>query len=293
MVSRRKLILKSLERIEDIPTISAVYNEIVSAIDSDADVEKIGKLAKQDLALSVKVLKIVNSPVYRSLGRQITDVEEGVIRLGIMEFKKIVLSLSVVETFGKLGSRIDYQKFWRHSLTSAFLTVKAFSHLMGKQLGKRVSGELFTASILHDIGVIILDHYFPDYYSKVLDLAPNIASKRLIDLEQEALEITHEEVGLIVAERWNLPEHARAAIRYHHSIKDYQGKYEPIVRMVKIANEICIMQGFGNAVIGSEVTGKVDEAARDKLKEKSELYGKILSEFKDDLDKSEVILSII
>ncbi|OGR02267.1 MAG: hypothetical protein A2284_08965 [Deltaproteobacteria bacterium RIFOXYA12_FULL_61_11] len=294
MVSRRKLILKSLERINDLPTISNVYNEIIQAIDSDADIEKIAVLAKLDIALSAKVLKIVNSPVYQSLGKEVTDVETGVVRLGTVEFKKIVISLSVIETFGSFSNKLDYQHFWQHCLTTAFITLEAFAKISAKKLGKKVSGELYSAALLHDIGILILDHYFPDYYEKVLLAARSPNAPKIIELEQEMLEITHEEVGEIIALRWQLPEHLRAAIRYHHNIKDYTGKYEPIVRVVKIANEICTLQGIGSINNNrDDHQDKRHEEIKNKLVEKSDLYQDILSNFQADVDRSQAIMRIL
>ncbi|OGR01856.1 MAG: hypothetical protein A2284_04735 [Deltaproteobacteria bacterium RIFOXYA12_FULL_61_11] len=292
MVSRKKLILKSLNRVNDLPTISEVYREVLDAIDADQDIEQIAQLAKRDLALSTKVLRVVNSPVFRTGGREVTDIETGVVRLGILEFKKLVISLSVIETFGNFGHRIDYRTFWKHCLTCASVTVKTFALVSGKNLGRKVAGELYTAALLHDIGIIILDHYFPDYYLKVLEAGDNPASRKLLDRELEILEITHEEVGEIVARRWNLPEYILAAIRYHHSIREYQGRYEPIVRVVKIANEMCLMQGVAG-VTPEGVHLVLDEEAQEKLKQKSALYEKLLSSFEEDVEKSEAMLSLV
>lgn len=289
MVSRRKLILKSLSRIEDLPVISSVYQEIIAAIDADRDISEIAALAKQDIALSAKVLKIVNSPLYKSTGRNITDVEEGVVRLGVREFKKITISLSVVETYSTLGNRINYASFWRHSLTTAFVTINAFQYMTGKELGKKVAGELFSGALLHDIGVIILDHYFPDYYKRVLDHGVHPASKKILELEDEILEINHEEVGEIIAKKWELPEHIQAVIRYHHSIQDYSGKFEPIIRVIKVANDITV--AHQQAESGSDT--KATEALRQKLIAKSELYKKILESYDEEVERSKLILSSI
>ncbi len=66
-----KAVLERLERINDLPTIPLVIQKIEEAItDEDASAKKVAAVIQDDPAIMTRILKVVNSVLYRIDGRQ-------------------------------------------------------------------------------------------------------------------------------------------------------------------------------------------------------------------------------
>ena len=209
----KKMILDKLEKIDDLPTLLTIALEVERLIkDPNTSVEKIEYLIKNDPSLTAKVLKVANSANYSGTKR-ILSLHQAITRLGFDEIYKISIAISFLNTFKP--KNINYEKFWIHSITTAYIAMK-LNELSDDDIDAE---SVFTGGILHDIGVIILDQYFSDLYKKVFDIATN----KNIDLaliEQNVLGITHAEVGAILLQKWKIPIQITDIILNHHNPKN-------------------------------------------------------------------------
>jgi putative nucleotidyltransferase with HDIG domain len=232
------MILDRLELIQDIPALLTISTEIDRLMhDPSTSADDIANVIKLDPALTGKVLKIANSAIYASTQR-IVSLSQAVSRLGFSEIRAITLSIAFMNVFKSLF--VNYEKFWLHSITCAFLSMNL--HQAAKAKGK--ADRLFTCGILHDIGILILDQYFSDLYKKVFD----ISTSRRFDLqlvEERTLGITHSEVGAFLLRKWKLPDEITDVIEYHHQpqlakISTHDAK------IVYLANFIANNRGIDN-----------------------------------------------
>jgi len=68
--------------------------------------------------------------------------------------------------------------------------------------------------LLHDIGYLVLNKFFPGNYRKVLEEFEKIDS--LLDAETNVLGFNHTHIGAWLGEKWNLPDSVIDSILYHH-----------------------------------------------------------------------------
>ena len=161
--------------------------------------------------MTAKVLKIANSPFY-GFPRKISTIDFAIIVLGYDALKEIVISISLVSSLQKKGDAVfDAKAFWDHSITSGVLARR-----LARDLGYRISGEVFVGGLLHDMGVSVVHRYFRNEYKRIVEILAD-TDLNALEAEESVLGVTHAEVGGWLAERWNLPDHLVEAIRYHHS----------------------------------------------------------------------------
>jgi EAL and modified HD-GYP domain-containing signal transduction protein len=110
----------------DVPTYFYSYYQIVRALsEPEPNVETISKLIEQDLSLSYKLLKLINSPEFR-LTQKIKSIRQAVVLLGFVEINKW---MSVIAVRGTTGSHNEFSKeIVSISLTRA-KTCELFSQL--------------------------------------------------------------------------------------------------------------------------------------------------------------------
>jgi len=180
--------------------------------DPSADANKIADVISKDVALTVRVLKMVNSAQY-SRTRKVTKISEAVSVMGWNSIKMLTLSSSI---FGmipddKMNEKFDIKRIWLHLIETA---VNAKN--IALELKQREPEEAFVAGILHDLGIIIMLLHFKDEY---VEIAEKVKEKKqsIVDLEREKFNFTHCDIGAEMVEAWKLPPRLVYVIQNHHT----------------------------------------------------------------------------
>lgn len=234
----REKILEEIGKIDRIPTMLSIAMEIERLVrDPNSTTPQLAAVIKLDPSLTTRVLKVANSAAFAST-REIIDIKMVINRIGFEGIRKIALSVAVLNSFSL--THIDYEKFWLHSITTAYLSDQL--SILAKP--NDPNRPLFSCGILHDIGVLIFDQYFPDLYKKIFQLS----AKEKVDLhllESEYLGISHAELGAIVLEKWNIPSFITEVVHHHHFPERATAETDN-ARLIYLANFICNNRGLDN-----------------------------------------------
>ena len=153
--------IKTADNLPSLPTVAIQVLQMTQA--DDVSLADIARVIQQDPALTVKVLKVVNSSLF-GMSRRISSVQQAMVVLGLRTVKVMVLSFSLVDTLkDRRNSTFDYTGYWRRSLTTA---------VAAKSLAERVrpeyAEEAFVCGLLCDIGTLAAYHCARDMYLPVL-----------------------------------------------------------------------------------------------------------------------------
>lgn len=212
----RAVFQQTLEKkLADLPPLPAVVARIMETVNNpDTSAEDLNRLISMDQGLSSKVLRIVNSAYY-GFPKRISTLTNAVVILGYNTVRNLVLGVSA---FGLLGQKsmpygLNRTQFWEHSVAVAV----GGSFLAKKRLPKvrTAAEEAFIGGLLHDIGALFLDSYFPVQYAVAMAFAAR-EGKTSKEAESMVLGIDHVTVGRRIAEHWNFPPHLVAIIGGHH-----------------------------------------------------------------------------
>ncbi len=201
------------ENIKNIPSLPEIITKSIELMqDKNTSAATLSKIISNDVGLTARVLKLVNSAYY-GFPKQISTIQQAITILGFTTIKGIILSASIYKMFSSegAGSEFNYKQFWKHSLLVAFA-----SKLIGKYSKDLVSSDIFSAAFLHDIGKIILAQYDRDNYTNVC-IQNELSEFDYLKEEEKYCGINHCELGNIVAYSWNLPEVFCDVITYHHN----------------------------------------------------------------------------
>lgn len=204
-----RIVLDDITTLPTLPTI--MINAINIAFDPTSNIDDLYQLLRNDPAITAQILRIVNSSYYGP-SKTIENLKTALVILGLDEVVSVVTAVSMADSLQGLEQTdaFDLREFWIHSVV-----VGEISHAMLKKVKTSKESELFTAGLLHDIGMILLATHFSEDYIHVRNVASE-TKKPLHIVEQEELGFDHARIGEYLAERWNLPENLRNAIRYHH-----------------------------------------------------------------------------
>ncbi len=193
-------------------TLPEVFYKLNAAIeDPDCTFDDIGEIISIDPALTVRLLKIVNSAFY-GFSTQVETVTHALTIIGTDQLTQLVLATSVMNQFkGIPRDLIDMDSFWRHSITAG-LAARSIAALSGEYNVER----FFVAGLLHDVGRLIFCIRAPDEIAEVFKKA-EASGKPLYVEEQEAFGFDHAELGGQLLTAWDLPERLIEAVSCHHA----------------------------------------------------------------------------
>src|SRR5450631_932478 len=172
---------------------------------------KVAKALSMDSALSTKVLRIANSPLYAQR-RKSENLRQALVVLGLNATLTLALSFSLVKSLrsGKANG-ISYPYYWRRALLAA-----TAARALADALHHASAEEIFLAALLQDVGMIALDKAVPDLYRGGESLQRD--HKALAELEKKRLQSDHAEIGGWLMRTWNLPDRLHVAISRSHTL---------------------------------------------------------------------------
>lgn len=209
--NKREKNIKLLGNAYTLPALPFIIEEVNRVIeDPRASASNLGEVISKDQGLVTKILAVANSPLY-GIPRRVSTIDFAIIILGFNHIKNIVVAFSLMDSIGGADSAMfDRKKFWLHSIMMATAAKR-----IADDLGYHVSGEAFTAGLLHDLGIPIVNKFFPKEYKQIVE---SVKEKGLTfkEAEVEALGLDHQEIGKLLVERWNLPAVLAEVVGCHH-----------------------------------------------------------------------------
>lgn len=171
----------------------------------------IGNIITHDPALSVRLLKIVNSPFY-GFHTRIDTISRAVAVIGSSDLQDIILATYVTRLFDGISSDlVDMETFWRHSIYCGVI-----ARLLAQQQRLANKERYFLCGLLHEVGSLLIYQKLPELAREAL-LRASSHGANLSQSEYEVLGFSHAEVGATLLRAWQLPASLISAVEHHHA----------------------------------------------------------------------------
>ncbi|MGO9318705.1 MAG: HDOD domain-containing protein [Terracidiphilus sp.] len=197
-------------KVGELPSLSVTYMSLTRTVsDPDAPVERVARIIEQDVAMSAKILQLVNSAFF-GLAQKVNTLQSAVGYLGMDTIKNLALASEAFRAFvpSKRISQSVYESMQRHAQSTAQI---AGALPVDKQLRDTV----VVSALLHDIGSLILASVMPlEFVSTRASAAEKDCAVFLA--EEQLLGTSHAEIGAYLLGLWGLPNLAVEAIANHH-----------------------------------------------------------------------------
>lgn len=260
---------KVTQHIFDLPTLPTTVAKIIELVDNqNSSAQILSRIISSDQALTAQILKLANSAFY-GFPRKINTVPLAIVVIGLETLKNMALSVSIIDRFSKYQHSMPFNiyLFWEHAIGTAVA-----SRMLARELKYQVTGEVFAAGLLHDLGKYIMSLYFKEKFSAVM--AKMIDEDRpMYQIEEEVFpEINHAQIGAWLVEKWNFPEPIVMAINYHHQPDDAE-KHWKIAWIVNLGDYLTkkIRMGYSGDMSTPFISQNVVKVLGLKSKKNGEL----------------------
>ena len=190
-----------------LPRTSAALRKAVE--NPDTPLEHIAAIVEQDVAITAKVMQLVNSALFGT-GREVSTVSHAVRCLGIDLLRQLVLSVEIFQAFRGIPSIAGFSL---DALENHARSVARIVSLL--PLPNPLRSSAVMAALLHDTGKLILASRLPQEFARAIERSVR-ANEPLHVVERDLFGTTHAEVGAYLLGLWGLPDNVVEAVRYHH-----------------------------------------------------------------------------
>lgn len=212
----RKQILDQVAELDKLPPMPGLAAQILKIKNNPyATSAELVAVVEQDPALAAQLLRYANSAFY-GVRKEVLDLERAVVQvLGFDFVLDLAFGLAIgqslkMEKKGPLG----LQAYWRHALATATVVQGLINTI---DYSARPSTSMgYLASLLHNIGLLLLGHLFPEQHALLNQAVEDNPERNLLELEQEILGVTHVELGERLMAAWDMPSDVFEVVAHHH-----------------------------------------------------------------------------
>jgi len=176
--------------------------------DENSSLKEIASFIERDPSIAAKILRLANSAYY-GFARKIDTIETALIVLGVKTTYHLLEGISLVSSFSGVIDKKFLNRLARHSIFVAIA-----STVISRMLDVNFHGVEYTAGLVHNLGLAAMRVVLP----RESIIIEQHGDPILISChrEMELIGISHCEIGNMLADHWQLPEHIGEAMRTHH-----------------------------------------------------------------------------
>ncbi len=182
-----------------LPTLPEVALRVRDVVDDpEASAADLSDIIITDAALSARLLKVANSPLYR--GRlEIDTIQMAVARLGQKIIRSLVTSLVMEQMFQATSENLDRRlhALWEHSTE-----VSAICQVLASKQANIQTDEAMLAGLIHEIGVLPI--------LMKADETPGLFKNRAA--LDEVIDKLYVQIGTEILKSWKFPQNLIHAV---------------------------------------------------------------------------------
>jgi HD-like signal output (HDOD) protein/ActR/RegA family two-component response regulator len=213
--------------LETLPVLPDLYTQIVTSLtDPQGSVGNAGMIVARDMAMTAKILQLVNSAFF-CLAREVTSPSEAVVYLGLDIIRALVLTIGIFNQFSGSGVPTAlFEQLYMHSMQTGTL---AREIALAADLSRRQADDAFTAGLLHDLGKLVIACNPSDPATAPADAPGQGAPTRQDE---------HGPIGGYLIGLWGLPISIVEAVAFHHAPGSVSPTAFDIVGIVHVADAL-------------------------------------------------------
>jgi len=213
-------------------TLPAIYLKIRDELESeDGSLPEITRLVAHDAAISGRVLKVVNSPLY-GFGGRIDNVMRAVQLLGMQQLHDLVLAMSVSEIFDDMDVKaMNMRTFWRLGVLRGLA-----ARVIARRCGLLDAERMFVIGLLASLGHMVLYMTVPKQAMQAQRISDD-TGEALSQAEKRLIGADDAEVCCALLDRWRLPANFASVVGGQHH-PPLAGEYSFEAAILYLANRI-------------------------------------------------------
>jgi HD-like signal output (HDOD) protein len=221
--------------VQSVPSDPRLHAALLEELNSPAaSMLRAGEIIAQDMGMSAKALQLVNSGFFGT-PRRVAHPAQAATLLGL---ERLAALASSTNAFAPLVMD-EAKRPWSTALFahSRAVAVAARRIAETETTDARVIDAAYTGGLLHAIGVLMLARGAEEQYLRVVQKSRR-EGKRLLEVEEEEFNSTHDSVGAYLLALWGLPRELVRIVALHPYPKRSGVREFDAMAAVHVATEV-------------------------------------------------------
>ena len=240
----------SLLHCRNLPSPPAIALQIIElAQDPDVDLGAAASVIAMDPALSARLMRVANSPLYAGR-RRVETLAQATTMLGLNATLSLALGFSLARGLRAIDSAAaEQERLWKHSVLAALA-----ARLLGEQAGLDKLEDLMLAGLLQDIGALAMLQARPDAWLALRDGGRIPVTP---EREREVFGGDHAEAGAWLARRWQLPGYLCNAIATSEGSPEPSSTFEGCVYASGAVATLWLAEGDDDGALRTAAAARI------------------------------------
>ena len=194
-------------------TLPELYQQLDEQIRSEtSSINDISELLETDAALSAKILRLANCPLY-GFQTEITTINRALNLIGLKEVKNLILMDTVAQNFSKNDkySAVHMEEFWKRSVYIALIAKKLAQHVNHSEPER-----LFICGIMSRIGQLVACMTRQKEVVTIVHRCQNEPEHSELLIEYNTLGFTFNQISAALLKHWKVPDEITVPIGSLH-----------------------------------------------------------------------------
>lgn len=235
--STLEFLLRRMRHKGDFPALSEAISTINRLAASEQEsVASLSNTILKDVALTNKLMRLVNSAYYSQAGGGVSTVSRAVMILGFGAVRSIAASLLLMEHLQNPAQAALLREEFVRAIMSGIL-----ARDLAKKARAKDFEEAFICAMFHNLGRMLACYYFPDETAEIRKLLDQQAGEAAASAR--VLGISYEELGIGVARSWGFPDSMVGSMRRlpEGAVKKPSAASDKLRMLAGLAEELCTM----------------------------------------------------
>jgi len=228
-----------VERTSTVYSLPYFYERLNETINHPrSSVADIARIITEDQGLTVRLLKLANSPMFGYYAK-VDSITKAVTIIGTQQLRDLALAASVIGIFKDIPEDLmNMVSFWRHSVACGII-----ARTIGTCLRESNVERYFVAGILHDVGQLVLCTAEPELAATVLRESRELEELFFVS-ERRRMGFDHAELGGALLKAWKIPANIGEPVGCHHT-PQFAVQYPLESAVIHLSDIICLGMELG------------------------------------------------
>jgi HD-like signal output (HDOD) protein/ActR/RegA family two-component response regulator len=197
-----------------------------------ASMQEVAEVVEQDVAVTAKLLQIVNSAEF-GIRHKVISITEAVQLVGIEAVRGLVLGLQAFAGYKEHpGKKAPPPQLWDHSLRTALMARRI---CRAQEFSLQTADRAFLAGLLHDVGRIVIDANAPEQRAEVNEFAKRYGIP-IAQAEKRHFGATHAEIGGYLLALWGIDDEVVRIVQHQESLSTFDGEDTRAIAALHVAH---------------------------------------------------------
>ena len=232
-------------RLPSLPKIQAKFREMIS---TGAVFRQISNLLKNDVAISVELIRMSNSAFYRGVKKN-KSLEQAISRLGYAVAEQVVNEMLSHDFYSMKTKKYRglIERFWKHSLACAYA-----SEITTNFVNRKLSEDVFSMGLFHDIGKLALLQTIAEIERRA-NSKGDFSTEKLVNTINDH----HCFFGAKILEKWKYAESYVNCAHYHGDLELQEDDLSTEHLIVHFSNLVAKSLGYDFSA-GTQTPAEID-----------------------------------